>query len=88
VKYTIEIERLAKDFLASLSLKKRRQVGKKIDLLGDNPRPPTAKKIKGCQNIWRIRSGDFRIAYTVKHDKLLVLVIHIGDRKDFYRYFN
>jgi len=88
VEYSIEIERKALDFLKSLPVKHKRQVSKKIESLRTNPYPPGSRQIKGQEAFWRIRSGDYRIAYTVRESRLLVLVVHIGDRKDFYRFFN
>jgi len=40
--------------------------------------------LKGAVDLYRIRSGDFRIIYQVQDDVLRVLVVIIGDRKDIY----
>ncbi len=53
--------------------------------LGDNPRPYGYVKFKGPDNLFRIRIGPYRIIYTIEDDKLIVLVVEIGDRKDVYR---
>jgi mRNA-degrading endonuclease RelE of RelBE toxin-antitoxin system len=37
--------------------------------------------------IWRIRSGSYRVAYTVQRNVLHILILRIADRKDFYRHF-
>ena len=42
-------------------------------------------KLAGEENAWRIRVGDYRIVYEIHADRLLVLVIRIGHRKDVYR---
>lgn len=44
-----------------------------------------AQKLRGADDIWRIRVGDFRILYSVDDERLLVLVIRIGHRRDVYR---
>jgi len=85
--YKIEIDKKSLDFLDSLPTKHKKQIAKKIDNLATDPYPSNAILIKNQKDIWRIRSGDYRIAYTVINNKLLVLVIHIGDRKNFYKYF-
>lgn len=54
--------------------------------LGDNPRPDGYIKMKGSENLFRIRVGPYRIIYTIQDDKLIVLVLEIGDRKDIYRH--
>lgn len=55
-----------------------------IDLLGDNPLPPKALKLRGREG-YRIRVGDYRILYTFDGKVMTVLIIKIGHRKDVYR---
>ena len=86
--YRIEIDRRALKVLASLPKKIQRQIAARIDSLAEEPFPPDAQQIKGQEDIWRIRSGSYRIAYTVRRKVLCVLVLQVGDRKDFYRRFN
>jgi mRNA interferase RelE/StbE len=87
VKYRILIDVQAKKYLGKLPKNIARQIGNKIDALEDNPFPPKCEPIKGQENLWRIRSGDYRIAYTVRNKELLVLVVDIGNRKEFYRHY-
>ncbi|MEO5328849.1 MAG: type II toxin-antitoxin system RelE/ParE family toxin [Magnetococcus sp. THC-1_WYH] len=56
-----------------------------IDQLENNPRPHGAKKLSGLPDIWRIRVGDYRLLYTIEDDRLIVLVIRIGHRREIYR---
>jgi len=88
VKYTIHIDTGAAKSLAKMPRKVQRQIGRKIDALADDPFPTDSKSIKGAKDLYRIRSGNYRIAYKVKAGKLLILVIRIGHRKDFYCYFD
>lgn len=53
--------------------------------LGDNPRPEGYIKLKGSDQLFRIRVGPYRIIYTIMDDKLIVLVLEMGDRKDIYK---
>lgn len=53
--------------------------------LGNNPRPEGYIKLKGADNLFRVRVGPYRIIYTIQDDKLIVLVLEIGDRKDVYK---
>jgi mRNA interferase RelE/StbE len=53
--------------------------------LGEDPRPNGYTKLKGYDNLFKIRVGPYRIIYTIKDDQLIVLVLEIGDRKDIYR---
>jgi mRNA interferase RelE/StbE len=86
--YRIEIDRQAVKAMARLPKKVQRQIAERIDSLADNPFPPDAEQIKGQTDIWRIRSGEYRIAYTVRRKVLYVLVLRVGARRDFYRYFD
>lgn len=53
--------------------------------LGDNPRPEGYIKLKGSDNLYRVRVGPYRIIYTIQEDKLIVLILELGDRKDIYK---
>jgi len=65
-----------------------RQVQKRIrdhiEALSENPRPHGVKKLKGYRDYWRIRVGDYRVIYTIQDDRLLVVVIRIGHRREVY----
>lgn len=52
--------------------------------LENTPRPSGCKKMKGEENLYRVRVGDFRVLYEVHDDVLVVLVVTIGDRKEVY----
>ena len=63
----------------------RVRVARKIDSLAGNPRPLGVEKLRGAQNLWRVRVGDYRIIYTVRDEVLLVLLVRIGNRREVYR---
>jgi mRNA interferase RelE/StbE len=71
--------------LASLDPPTRRRGAHRIEALGTDPRPAGAEMLKGGEGESRIRVGDWRVIYVVRHEKLLVLVIKIGYRSDVYR---
>lgn len=56
-----------------------------IEKLADDPCPPGAVKLQGHQEIWRIRVGHWRICYLVEDDRLVVLILTVGQRGDVYR---
>lgn len=83
--YEVELSEVAKDFLRTVNKSDAKRIGKKIDNLAKNPRPPGVEKLSGEDNIYRIRSGDYRVIYQI-HDKILyVLVLKVGNRKEVYR---
>ena len=52
-----------------------------IALLAADPRPPGAKALQGCDAL-RIRVGDYRTIYTVQDNRLLVIVVTLGHRRE------
>lgn len=52
--------------------------------LENDPRPSGCKKLKGEDNMWRIRSGIYRIIYTIEDNVLLVQVVRVAHRKESY----
>ena len=64
-----------------------RGIGGRISALAEDPRPPGVEKVEGHDDLWRVRSGDYRIVYAVEDDVLLVVVVKIGHRREVYRGF-
>ena len=56
-----------------------------IETLEVNPRPSGCKKLKGEDDIYRIRSGNYRIAYSIHDNILMVLIVKVGHRNQIYR---
>ncbi|MBI3440411.1 MAG: type II toxin-antitoxin system RelE/ParE family toxin [Proteobacteria bacterium] len=69
------------------SAKVRRQIKRHIELLAANPVPPKCKKLQGATGgenpIYRVRSGDYRILYSIRG--LVIVILDIDHRKDVYR---
>lgn len=84
--YKIKIADTAADFIRKRAKKNQRQIMNKISSLAQDPYSK-GNPIKSKPEFFKIRSGNFRIAYTVKERQVLVLVVRVGHRKDFYRYF-
>lgn len=58
---------------------------RKIESLAANPRPSGCEKLKGQENLWRIRVGNYRIIYSIYDSKHLIDIVLIRHRKDAYR---
>jgi mRNA interferase RelE/StbE len=71
--------------LAKLDGSVRARVAQRVDQLAENPRPAGCKKLKGDDNLWRVRAGDYRIVFSIHDDVLLVLVVRIAHRREVYR---
>jgi mRNA interferase RelE/StbE len=55
-----------------------------MDGLGAQPRPVGCVKLAGNDGLWRIRVGDYRIVCQIFDDRLVVLVVRLGHRRDIY----
>jgi mRNA interferase RelE/StbE len=84
-RYEIVLIRAAERGLGSLPKADLRRVDAKILGLAEAPRPPGAKKLEGVDNLYRIRSGDYRIVYQIEEVRLIVVVVDVGHRRDIYR---
>ncbi len=83
--YRIEFSRQAERQFRELPRKEQERLRGKIDRLCEVPYPKEAKKLAGEEGLYRIRSGDYRMIYSVEDDVLIVLVLKIGHRKEIYR---
>jgi mRNA interferase RelE/StbE len=61
------------------------RIKKKIEELGSNLPAPTTTKMKGDNLFHKVRSGDYRIIYEIHDDRLVILIVKIGHRKDVYK---
>jgi mRNA interferase RelE/StbE len=56
------------------------------EALRDDPRPASARKLTGMHGVWRVRAAkDYRILYTIDDDRLEILVVDAGHRREIYR---
>jgi mRNA interferase RelE/StbE len=82
----VELRPPAARELRKLGRSARDRISEVISLLADEPRPPAAKMLTGddAPRRWRVRTGDYRVIYSVEDDVLLVLVINVRQRREAY----
>jgi len=85
VNYRIEFVRQASKQFKSLSKQDQKRVKAKVDTLVTEPRPNGVVKLSGKDNLYRVHAGNYRIIYNIQDNKLLVLVVKIGHRRDVYQ---
>jgi mRNA interferase RelE/StbE len=61
------------------------RIKKKIEELGSNLPNPDTTKMKGDNSFHKVRSGDYRIIYEIHDDRLVILVVKVGHRKEVYK---
>jgi len=82
--YSIVITSSAEKDLRRLDRSVKNRVTVAILALADDPRPVGCIKIKSEEGVWRIRVGEYRVAYTVDDQAKIVTIIRVGPRSDFY----
>ena len=81
--YKIIVQPGARKAFLALDGPVRSRVGAAIDALA--ARPPGAKALVGMVGALRVRVGAYRVVYEVQDDRLVVLVIDVGHRREIYR---
>jgi mRNA interferase RelE/StbE len=73
--------------LKQLPKKDLRRIKKRIDDLAGSLPDPASTKMKGNNYFHKIQSGGYRIIYEIHDDRLVILVVKVGHRKDVYKRF-
>lgn len=84
-RYSVQIPRKVEKVIASLQRTEQRRIQGAIDLLADNPRPPSCTAMVGYSDTYRVRVGTYRIVYEVRDRELIVIVVQVGHRREVYR---
>jgi len=53
--------------------------------LTNDPFPHGAVKLAGAEHTWRVRSGDYRLIYSVAGGILVVEIVKVEHRREVYR---
>ncbi|WP_460035313.1 type II toxin-antitoxin system RelE family toxin [Methylothermus subterraneus] len=83
--YRIEWKRSAEKELRQLPKTVIPKILKKVTALANDPHPPGSRKLRGASHTYRLRTGDYRIVYSVLADVLIIEIIRVGHRKAIYR---
>ena len=69
--YKVIVSKSAQKELLKLPQQANNRIIPAILKLSEEPRPPSAKKLKGGADSWRIRVGDYRVIYSID-DEILI----------------
>ena len=85
--YTIEFVKSARKEFERLPAKIRAKTAEALNLLALNPYSELLKikKMKGAPDLYRIRLGEYRVLYELRNERLVVVVIKLGHRREVYR---
>ena len=81
----MEVRPRAEKELAALPRDAQKRIVRAIEALADDPRPAGCVVLRGGEGLLRIRVGMYRVVYLVEDDRLVVLVVRIGHRREVYR---
>lgn len=87
-RYEVRLARSAVRSLEDLQRRDQQRIRVAIDLLAENPRPPSCVALQGEVGVYRVRVGDYRIVYEVLDQVLVVQVVQVvrvGHRREVYR---
>jgi mRNA interferase RelE/StbE len=82
--YRVSLTASAEKELRGLPSKVVARIIPRLENLAVTPRPPGCKKLKGGNNEWRIRVGDYRIVYEIEDTAKTVDVTRIAHRREVY----
>lgn len=83
--YTVQVRNSLKKDVKKIPAKILQEIYRIIEQLAKNPRGEGVQKIKGSDNLYRIRVGDYRVIFEIDDKEKTVLIVYIRHRKDAYR---
>ncbi len=83
--YSVELTRTAEKQLRRIAKRDRNRLVEAIRDLVDKPRPHGARKLQGYDDVYRIRARQYRAVYEILEDRVIVIVLKVGHRKDIYK---
>ena len=83
--YRIEVSATAEKQIRKLARSDQIRVLRAIQALSKEPRPPGTRKLRGYADVFRVRIGTYRIIYSLEQDRLLIIILKVGHRRDVYR---
>ena len=83
--YQVLFEPAADRDLDDLPPKTQARVVRQIEALADTPRPAASRELSGrLRGLYRLRVGDYRVAYAVDEPAQEIMVWAVGPRRGFY----
>jgi mRNA interferase RelE/StbE len=83
--YQVLFEDSAQKQLRKLDRTVQSRLLKALSKLTLEPRPAGVKQLKNVEDLYRLRSGDYRVLYRIKDDQLRILVVALAHRREVYQ---
>ena len=85
MEYSVEFRPAVLKSMKRLLKKDLLRIKKKIDGLAENLPDRATTKMKSNNPFHKVRAGNYRIVYQILQDRLVILVVKVGHRKDVYK---
>jgi mRNA interferase RelE/StbE len=82
--YSIVVPKSVQKQLDRLPEQVYQRILPKIRLLAEDPRPAGSIKLKGVNDEYRIRIGDYRLRYKIDDDKRVIILGRCQHRRNVY----
>jgi len=84
-RYEIEVSATAEKQIRALQRNDQVRIAQTIQSLAFQPFPRGSRKLRGYEDVFRVRVGVYRILYSVESNRVLIIILKVGQRKDVYR---
>lgn len=84
-RYSISFKSSAAKELKKLPLELQHRIANKIEQLVEDPRLSGVIKLKGDDDLYRCRVGEYRLVYQIDDSRQKIVVTRVRHRKDVYR---
>ena len=85
MKYRILLSKHAEKDLDKLSDAVADRILLKLQKLCDKPKLTGIKRLKGSNDLYRLRVGDYRVIFSIFEDRLIIFIVRVGHRPEIYR---
>lgn len=81
--YKIIIGKKPTNFFRKLNEEDQKRISKKLNQLKQNPKLgiPLIGNLSG---LWKLRVGKYRLIYSIREEKLVIVILRLGHRKNIY----
>ena len=85
MEYTVEFRPSVWKNVKNVPKKDLIKIKSKVEEISFNLPDPATTKISGNNDFHKVRCGNYRIIYEIHENRLVILKVKIGHRKDVYR---
>ncbi|MFA4936632.1 MAG: type II toxin-antitoxin system RelE/ParE family toxin [Candidatus Methanoperedens sp.] len=82
--YSISFDKNVKKFLSELNQSQKERIRDKLLSFIENPFSGDIKKIKGREDVFRLRIGDYRVLYILDNKEKSICIVKIDKRSRIY----